>query len=257
MSQIETLKLELIVNLAYIKSGIFFVITKLHMRKSKIIFFFQSIINFLKPTRGNSLAEFAVITAMMATFIATAIPKFSDVMEASKAQKSIDEIDKILLQAKNFYETTAALEGRGRLPGQDKFNMKVGEYTDTTDLVNDLEIFEAYSDTTLGAKWVSVFGTDNPKALIPDASYFSDDTISAEVNSAGEIICSNCPEGRMKGADEWLDLFNRETLVSPFQDGHYIYIVIPGSGSGNDVKAPRICVADGESPKYLHKIMDL
>ena len=61
----------------------------------------------------------------------------------------------------------------------------------------------------------------------------------------------------MKGADEWLDLFNREVLTSPFQDGHYIYIVIPGSGSGSDVKAPRICVADGESPKHLHKIMDL
>ena len=75
----------------------------------------------------------------MATFIATAVPRFSDVMEAGKAQKSIEEIDKILLQAKNFYETTAALEGRGRLPGQDKFNMQVGSYADTTQLINDLE----------------------------------------------------------------------------------------------------------------------
>ena len=257
MSQIETLKLELIVNLAYTKSGIFFVITKLHMRKSKIIFFFHPIINFLKPTRGNSLAEFAVITAMMATFIATALPKFSEVMESSKAQKSIDEMDKILLQAKNFYETTSSLEGRGRLPGQDKFDMKVGGYTDTTELFNDLEIFETYSDTALGAKWISVFGTYNPEALIPNEAFFADDTISADVNGSGEIICSNCPEGRMKGSDEWLNLFNREPLVSPFQDGHYIYIIIPGSGSGEDVKAPKICVADSESPKYLHKIMDL
>ena len=206
---------------------------------------------------GQSLAEFAVITAMMATFIATAVPRFSDVMEAGKAQKSIEEIDKILLQAKNFYETTAALEGRGRLPGQDKFDMQVGSYVDTTQLINDLEIFEAYSDTILGAKWVSVFGTDNPMALISEEAYYSDDTHSAGVNSLGDIICSNCPEGRMKGADEWLDLFNREALISPFQDGHYIYIVIPGSGSGSDVKAPRICVADGESPKHLHKIMEL
>ena len=37
----------------------------------------------------------------------------------------------------------------------------------------------------------------------------------------------------------------------------YIYIVIPGSGSGADVVAPRICVADGESPKDFYKIMDL
>ena len=239
--------------------GIFFAINRLNMRNSKksLVSILNHFKNIYRSKRGQSLAEFAVITAMMATFIATAVPKFSDVMEAGKAQKSIEEIDKILLQAKNFYETTAALEGRGRLPGQDKFNMQVGSYTDTTDLLNDLDIFDSYSDTALGAKWVSVFGSDNPLALVSSDAYYSDDTLSADVNSAGEIICSNCPEGRMKGSDEWLDLFNREVLVSPFQDGHYIYIVIPGGGSGSDVKAPRICVADGESPKHLHKIMDL
>ena len=44
-------------------------------------------LNLYKSSRGQSLAEFAVITAMMATFIATAIPKFSDVMESGKANK--------------------------------------------------------------------------------------------------------------------------------------------------------------------------
>ena len=217
----------------------------------------KTILRTFRTSNGNSLAEFAVITAMMATFIATALPKFSDVMESGKVNKSIDELDKILLQAKNFYETTAALEGRGRLPGQDKFDMVVGSYMDTTELINDLAIFETYSDTVIGKKWVSVFGTDNPKALMPAGSNFEDDTLSAEVNKAGDVICGNCPKARMKGSDEWLDLFNREEMVSPFQDGHYIYVVIPGHGSGEDVVAPKICVADGESPKYIHKIMDL
>ena len=217
----------------------------------------KTILRTFRTSNGNSLAEFAVITAMMATFISTALPKFSDVMESGKVNKSIDELDKILLQAKNFYETTAALEGRGRLPGQDKFDMVVGGYMDTTELINDLAIFETYSDTVIGKKWVSVFGTDNPKALMPAGSNFEDDTLSAEVNKAGDVICGNCPKARMKGSDEWLDLFNREEMVSPFQDGHYIYIVIPGHGSGDDVVAPKICVADGESPKYIHKIMDL
>ena len=136
--------------------GIFFAINRLNMRNSKksLVSILNHFKNIYRSNRGQSLAEFAVITAMMATFIATAVPKFSDVMEAGKAQKSIEEIDKILLQAKNFYETTAALEGRGRLPGQDKFNMQVGSYTDTTDLLNDLDIFDSYSDTALGAKWV-------------------------------------------------------------------------------------------------------
>ena len=217
----------------------------------------KTILRTFRTSNGNSLAEFAVITAMMATFIATALPKFSDVMESGKVNKSIDELDKILLQAKNFYETTAALEGRGRLPGQDKFDMVVGGYMDTTTLINDLENFATYTDTVIGKKWVSVFGTDNPKALMPAGSNFEDDTLSAEVNKAGDVICGNCPKARMKGSDEWLDLFNREEMVSPFQDGHYIYIVIPGHGSGDDVVAPKICVADGESPKYIHKIMDL
>ena len=227
------------------------------MHKHKNTSIFQNLLSQFKSSRGQSLAEFAVITAMMATFIATAIPKFSDVMESGKAGKSIDEIDKILLQAKNFYETTAALEGRGRLPGQDKFDMVVGGYTDSTDLLDDLLLFDTYSDTALGKKWVSVFGTDNPKALMPSGSNFTDDTLSAQLNRAGEVICRNCPLGRMKGSDEWLELFNREELVSPFQDGHYIYIVIPGYGSGKDVVAPRICVADGESPKHLHKILEV
>ena len=82
---------------------------------------------------------------------------------------------------------------------------------------------------------------------------FIDDTLSSDVNQAGEVICRNCPLGRMKGSDEWLGLFNREELVSPFQDGHYIYIVIPGYGSGEDVVAPKICVADGESPNTYIK----
>ena len=210
----------------------------------------------LKAVKGQSLAEFAVVTAMMATFISTALPKFSDLMETGKAQKSIQELDKLLVQAKTFYEKTAALEGRGRLPGQDKFDMGVGEYTDTTALFNDLEQFKTYTNE-IGEKWISVFGTENVHALAPPGSHFLDDTVSSEINGAGEVICSNCPPGREKGADEWYDLFADEVLVSNYQDGHYIYIVIPGGGTGEDVKAPRICVADVESPKYLHKIMDL
>ena len=210
----------------------------------------------LKAVKGQSLAEFAVVTAMMATFISTALPKFSDLMEVGKAQKSIEELDKLLVQAKTFYEKTAALEGRGRLPGQDKFDMGVGGYTDTTALFNDLEQFTTYTDD-IGANWISVFGTENVHALKPAGSQMLDDTVTPDINEIDEVTCRNCPPGREKGADEWYDLFADEVLVSNYQDGHYIYIVIPGSGTGDDVIAPRICVADIESPKYLHKIMDL
>ena len=207
-------------------------------------------------TSGQSLAEFAVITAMMATFITTAMPKFSDVMESGKRQKSIDELDKLLLSAKNFYETTSAQEGRGRLPGQDKFDMQVGGYSDTTELYYDLENFTSFTDT-IGTKWISVFGTQHPEALAPIGSYFQNDTVSADVDANGNIVCRNCSPWRLAGSDEWFELFNKEVFSSGYQDGHYIYIVIPGSGSGENARAPRIAVADAENPNSLHKIMEL
>lgn len=218
---------------------------------------FSKLKKVFNKNNGQSLAEFAVITAMMATFIVTAVPKYSDIMEMGKGNKSVEELDKLLIQAKNFYETTASLEGRGRLPGQDKYDMQVGGYSDVITLFNDLDNFISFSDETIGSKWVSVFGKSNPKAQMPDGSFFYDDTVSAVINLKGEVICHNCPDGRKKGSDEWYDLFNREELISPYQDGHYIYVVIPGTGSGYNAKSPKICVADAENPKILHKFIDL
>ena len=194
--------------------------------------------------KGQSLAEFAVITAMMSTFVMTAVPKFSSIMEVSKANKSVEELDKMLLVAKKFYEEASNEEGRGRLPGQDKFDMGVGGYSDLAVLLQDLDNFTT-SDNSIGIKWVSVFGTSNGT---PTGSNFQDDNIDE---------CSSCNPHREKGSEEWYHAFSRETLKSPFQDGHYIYIVIAGEGSGDDAKSPKICVADAENPKHLHKFMEL
>ena len=215
---------------------------------------FRTLEKLVFSSNGQSLAEFAVITAMMATFITTAMPKFSDIMESGKANKSIDELDKLLLQAKNFYETTAAIEGRGRLPGQDKFDKAVGGYSSVIDVINDLETFSSFTNEESGMKWVSVFGTENPKAPKPIGSFFYDDEVIPDVNDEGDITCGNCPEGRESGSEEWIYLFSNEVLISPFQDGHYIYVVIP---SDEPDGAPTLFVADGESPKYLNKILDL
>ena len=111
------------------------------LKKNQCFCYFSKFIQILSTNNGQSLAEFAVITAMMATFIVTAVPKYSDIMEMGKGNKSVEELDKLLIQAKNFYETTASLEGRGRLPGQDKYNMQVGGYSDVISLFNDLDNF--------------------------------------------------------------------------------------------------------------------
>lgn len=218
------------------------------------------ITTFFSDKKGQSLAEFAVITAMMATFVMTAVPKFSDVMEIGKVNKSIQELDKLLVQAKNFYEETATLEGRGRLPGQDKYDLQVGEYTDTLDVFNDLELFTSYNNENIGKKWVSVFGTLHADAPSPSGSFFGNDTVTLAgvgLSPGGKQYCENCAAGRETGADSWLRLFTREALVSPYQDGHYIYVVVPGSGTGEDVISPKIIVADAENPKDIHKYIDL
>ena len=199
---------------------------------------------------GQSIAEFAVVTAMMSTFVSTAAPRFSSLMEDGKGQKSIQEIDKLVMQAKAFYENTANLEGRGRLPGQDKFDMKVGSYTDTTEAFNDLRIYNSYSKVTISSKWVSVF--DNQ-----DGNLFQMDKVIPDLDDEGNIQCDNCPQLREAGHVEWYNLFNKSMMDSPFQDGHYIYVVIPGSGSGESFVAPRIIIADAENPMDFHKILDL
>ena len=39
--------------------------------------------------------------------------------------KSKDELDKLAGQALNFFQEAAAVEGRGRFPGQEKYNSSV------------------------------------------------------------------------------------------------------------------------------------
>ena len=106
----------------------------------------------LGANSGSSLAEFAVVTAMMATFISTSVPKFSDIMEVGKEQKTKEEIDKIITQGMAFYNETSKSEGRGRFPGQEKFNRAVGSYTSKDDLLNDIVNFSTYSDSSNSAK---------------------------------------------------------------------------------------------------------
>ena len=70
----------------------------------------KNLVKYFKSVNGQSLAEFAVTTAMMATLATTAAPKFSGVGEGAKEKKTLADIDKILKSANNF--TT------NRLPNQ-------------------------------------------------------------------------------------------------------------------------------------------
>ena len=231
----------------------------------------KTIIRSVKNIKGNSLAEFATTTALMATLAATAAPKLSEMSEGTKAEKSRNEIDKIIKQAGQFYQDMADEEGRGRFPGQSKFNVAVGggtynntdastggtgaaltnALTHSNEILRDLGLkdtdgWQKYSVTPTNS-WVSVFGI----ITAADADEYSDDDITSDDVYAGKGV-SDCPSC----SDEWLPLFGMEPLESKFQDGHYAYSVVAGGGSGDDVFPPVIYVVDVENAVDFNSVLE-
>ena len=208
----------------------------------------------IKSISGNSLAEFAVTIAMMATLATTAAPRFSGIGEGAKAKKTLSEIDKIVIASSNFYNSKVTTEGRGRFPGQERYDVQVGGYASEIQLLDAIGIdaaattaFDGYNDAE-GAKWKSIFG-------------ISDATAG---KSAGSLVTDD--DGSTLGHTEFLAEFAGNSIKSPYQDGHYIYIVLPGGyqyvdpdGDGTYVAitcndcSPILYVADNEDPSDLFK----
>ena len=214
----------------------------------------KRIIRNVKSINGNSLAEFATTTALMATLAATAAPKLSEMAEGAKESKSMNEIDKILTQAQNFYNETADLEGRGRFPGQDKFDVAVGGHTNIAAVVADIDgasaTFTSW-DANDGSDWRSVFGISNADAVQAAGGQVINDVVA----SSG---CGTCPAAAKAkpGNEEWLTLFAGNTLASKYQDGHLIYVVVAGGGSGTDAFPPVLFVADAENPSDFNALLE-
>ena len=221
----------------------------------------KRIIRNVKSIKGNSLAEFATTTALMATLAATAAPKLSEMSEGTKAEKSRNEIDKIVKQAGQFYQDTADEEGRGRFPNQSKFNHSIGGSShagydnkggSTTALgnakaasaghtqliMNDLGLgttdgWQNFSDPTSN-NWRSVFGGYD----------------------GGNTNVSNPPTTEPPTENEWSGLFGDEVLGSTFQDGHYVYTVVAGGGTGDEVYPPVVYVVDVENATDFNNVLE-
>ena len=89
----------------------------------------------------------------------------------------------------------------------------------------------------------SVFGTTNVESTAPQGS-------SVNVSEDDDGYCSFDVSA---GAEEFLNEFGGNAIKSPFQDGHYIYTVIAGGGSGQSSYSPILYVADLESPANFKK----
>jgi type II secretory pathway pseudopilin PulG len=214
---------------------------------------FINLIKKLKSNKGNSLAEFAVVTAMMGALATTAAPKFGAVGDGAKARATIANLDKIKTAANNFYNAKVSEEGRGRFPGQIKYDEKVGGFDLPANTLTD-EALETYLETILNGQtgyassltdYVYVFSTavGDEDALAGDWMSFVGTTHQVDVGFDED------------GAVDFKSNFGNQGISSPFQDGAYIYLVIPGSGSGSDAQAPCMIVADAENPSELYKVL--
>ena len=230
----------------------------------------KKIIKGLKSVKGSSLAEFATTTALMATLAATAAPKLSELSEGTKGEKSVNELDKLKALASNYYQETAATEGRGRFPGQGRYDMVVGGdshgarsathdaslmVSELADIEADLFSYDAATDTWYGGDfndfedheqsqgWLSVFGLSAEVKIPENANLHADD-----------LPDTGTDQYDLNGAHaDWIYLTNEEALESPFQDGHFIFRVVPGfkPASGAAVP-PMIFLADLENPSDLN-----
>ena len=214
---------------------------------------FINLIKKLKSNKGNSLAEFAVVTAMMGALATTAAPKFGAVGDGAKKGSTIANLDKIKSAANNFYNAKVTEEGRGRFPGQTKYDEKVGGFDLPANTLTDAAL-ETYLETILNGQtgyestltdYVYVFSTavGDEDALAGDWMSFVGET--HQIDAGFDI----------DGATDFKSNFGNQGISSPFQDGAYIYLVIPGSGSGSDAQAPCMIVADAENPSELYKVL--
>ena len=213
-----------------------------------IIKIFKKFLKKLKSTKGNSLAEFAVTTAMMATLATTAAPKFGQIGAGAKEKKTIANIDKIITVANNFYNQTLSEEGKGRFPGQSKYDQPVGGVSLGEGQLTD-EALEIYMETILDSKesyesqlgeFVYIFSTASD-----DDDALQGDWMNLETSVTFDT----------DGALDFKKDFGNNGISSPFQDGSYAYLVIPGSGSGTDAQAPALVVIDTENPAELNKFL--
>ena len=187
----------------------------------------------------------------MATLAATAAPKLSEMSEGAKGEKSRNELDKISRQALSFFQERASVEGRGRFPGQEKYDVAVGG-VDLAEGASTDETLEAYVETVLDQK---ISYEDDLSEFVYVFSPSSDDDDALQGGWMSLETSVGFDGNSEVGALDFKSDFGNNGMESPFQDGAYAYLIIPGSGSGTSAQAPVLVVIDTENPSKLHKTL--
>ena len=225
----------------------------------------MKIVQMLKSTAGNSLAEFAVVIALMATLMSTGQVKFSQAGEGGKGKKVGEELDKIGKAANNFYNAMNDEEGAGRFPGQDKWDMNVpgakkpsantslgeGEgFLSLDDAIAGAEAMTSYTlldnadGTGAGQNWVSVFGKGLEDFEIDGThtNKINDDDAVENATILAALTTAEVTAGKHIGATEFRAYV--DPVKSPFLDGHFIYTVVGGTVT----TSPAMVITDFYAP---------
>ena len=225
----------------------------------------MNIIKILRSNSGNSLAEFAVVIALMATLMSTGQVKFSQAGEGGKGKKTGEELDKIAKAANNFYNAMNDKEGAGRFPGQDKWDMNVpgakkpsantslgeGEgFLSLDDAIAGAEAMTSYTlldnadGTGAGQNWVSVFGKGLEDFEIDGThtNKINDDDAVENATILAALTTAEVTAGKHVGATEFRAYV--DPVKSPFLDGHFIYTVVGGTVT----TSPAMVITDFYAP---------
>ena len=164
----------------------------------------------------------------------------------------MNNIDKIVQAANNYYNQKLDEEGRGRFPGQIKYDEPVGS-APAIDLTQDSTValgLETFVRTTLA-------GLDDfeDSGLDQFVYVFSPSVNDEDAVDNGWMSPETEVDYNEDGALDFKALFGNNGMSSPFQDGAYIYLVLPGFGSGTSAQSPALVVADAENPTQLHKTL--
>ena len=124
--------------------------------------------------RGNSLAEFAVTMAIMATLATTSAPAFSRIGEGAKAKQTKANLEKIVKASQMWYNQQVEVNGMGKFPSQSHRTSSVGTLVDYNnnrrieiDEILDAEFLPVFSDTS----FLHLFDNDTIKSPYQNGLY--------------------------------------------------------------------------------------
>ena len=125
-------------------------------------------------------------------------------------------------------------------------------------------VFIADSGDTLKNRLVSMPGdTVYGKYVdftMPDGAGLASDDVAGS--------CTDCPgvgttypsihglQSTKTGHEEWKQLFGGEVVGSQYQDGHFVYQVVKGGGTGDEAYPPVLYVADIENATDFNNVLE-